>query len=77
MESTMKLGMIIKQGTEKEVRQEFNTLLEKAKVGYGDMVYEFEDDILGTFKIQDKDIKVTFSMSKYFRDTYAIYQIFE
>ncbi|MSU01376.1 hypothetical protein [Tissierella pigra] len=77
MESTMKLGMIIKQGTEKEVRKEYDELLQKAKDGYADLVYEFEDDELGTFQIKDENMKITFSLSKSLGDEYAIYQIFE
>ena len=61
------------QGTEKEVREEYEKLLEKAKNGYGDMVYVFED-VMGTFEIQDTNMRITFSMSQYFRE-YAIYQI--
>lgn len=69
--------MIVLEGNEKEVREEYCKLLEKAKAGYKDMVYEFKYDLLGTFKIQDENLRVTFSVSKYFKDTYAIYQIFE
>lgn len=77
METSMKFGLIVLEGTEKEVRKEYSNLLEKAIAGYGDLVSEFEDDVLGTFRIETDDIKITFSMSKYFRDKYAIYQIFE
>lgn len=70
----MKLGIIIHQGTEKEVREECNNLLTKAIAGYGDMIYEYEEDLLPTFHIRDANMKVTFSVSKYFKDTSAIFK---
>lgn len=77
METTMKLGMIIEKGTLEQMQKEYDALLEKAKVGYGDLVSEAEGDVLGTFRIQTDNIKITFSLSKYFGSDYAVYQVFE
>lgn len=70
----MKLGIIIKQGTEKEVSVEFNKLLEKAKAGYGELVCVLNNK---TFKIETEGVKVTFIVDALFKDDYAVYQIFE
>lgn len=69
----MKLGIIIKQGLEKEVAKEYQDLLQKAKEGYGDMVTVLDGK---SFKIKDKNIEITFSMDNCL-SKFAIYQIFE
>ncbi|MEY8415648.1 hypothetical protein AAK964_05055 [Tissierella praeacuta] len=69
----MKMGMIIIQGSEKEVRQEFNTLIEKARIGFADAVTIQSEK---SFKIQTTDIKITFMLDELFKE-YAIYQIIE
>lgn len=68
----MKLGMIINQGTEKEVRKEFNNLLEKARKGYQGLVSVTDDS---SFKIKTEGLEIIFEVDEYFKE-YAIYQIF-
>ena len=73
----MKMGIIINQGLEKDMRKEYDELLKKAVDGFGIDGIEIQHDIDGTFIIRKQDIKISFSLSKYLGDEYAIYQIFE
>lgn len=68
----MKLGLIVKQGTEEEVREEFEVLKNKARAGYKDKVEIKEND----FVIRTTDLRVTFSFDTCLSEC-AIYQIFE
>lgn len=69
----MKLGLIIKQGSEKEVREEYCNLLEKAKEGFNDLVCVYSNN---SFKIKTNELEIIFTVDRYFRNEYAIYQIF-
>lgn len=73
--ATMKMGLIVAEGSELDMRKEYDILLEKAKDGFGEI--EIINDIDDTFIIRKQDIKISFSLSKYFGNKYAIYQIFE
>lgn len=66
----MKMGMIISKGTEKEVRQEYNTLIEKAIKGFADAVEVKENE----FVINSIDMKITFIFDTCLSE-YGIYQI--
>lgn len=68
----MKLGLIVKEGTEQEVREEFEVLKSKAIAGYKEKVEIKEND----FVIRTTDLRVTFSFDTCLSQ-FAIYQIFE
>lgn len=62
--------MTIFKGTEVEVKKEFEILLEKARLGFGDEVLEKVDE----FIIVKSDIRISFCIDKMFQE-YAIFQI--
>lgn len=66
----MKIGLIIAQGSEKEIRKEFEKIKEKAKEEYPD----YFDDRDNAFDIETKGLRVSFYVDELHKNEYAIYQ---
>ena len=66
----MKMGITIYKGTKEEVQKEFESLLLKAREGFGDEVLEKVDE----FIIVKSDIRISFCVDKMFQE-FAIFQI--